>query len=512
MDGPRIDRLARSFATGLPRRGVLRLLVGALAGGVPTMGVEGVTAETLPCGALCTLIDALYPGTKATCTKACKIGDSLVDRYVEVIEALVKKGLLTSGKVVDLLAQLFKRGVLDAKQFAAVVERLVKRGVLTPTFVLNFLVKLFKNEILTLKQFTALLKELVKQGVVKLCGGDVARLCIAGPDQIACCDGPGLCENGKCLCPTGKTPCGGACYGACGANEVRDPAKGCACVCKPGRERCDGVCVGIKTNADHCGGCNKPCKITTCVSSAVCENGFCSKTVLPGCCVDDGDCGPCERCSVDHKCVADAGKDGGACPVDGGTGTCCGGGCVGCDGGSVDLGTCSCVGDDGCVCTLKANDAACAKHDECCSGFCWSEFGGEPVCSDGESGCAGLGAFCSGGTGGGSTCCTGLCENCQCVCRAPRAACASNQECCDNGLCTQTGCCLTAGTPATDPADCCSGAIDADTGQCAQGGADAPCRGDGDCLGICCGDRCCDEHLSGYCDYDTDPAGVCTPW
>ena len=94
--------------------------------------------------------------------------------------------------------------------------------------------------------------------------------------------------------------------GSGGADAGTD-ADPCA-ICKSNEACCDGACVDTTETSAHCGGCNKPCPGTTCISSECtndCKLGSadCDGNLVNGCeaqvATDPKNCGACQaECSA----------------------------------------------------------------------------------------------------------------------------------------------------------------------------------------------------------------------
>src|SRR5262249_139897 len=69
------------------------------------------------------------------------------------------------------------------------------------------------------------------------------------------CDGVKICQNGHCVCPSGRVTCGSTC-------------------CKPDESCCNGVCTNTNTDPKNCGSCGVDC------AGGPCVNGQC--TCPPG--------------------------------------------------------------------------------------------------------------------------------------------------------------------------------------------------------------------------------------
>jgi hypothetical protein len=113
-----------------------------------------------------------------------------------------------------------------------------------------------------------------------------------GTSGIACASG-WACVEGVCLivCPTGQTPCGGACFdlrtdprncGSCGytcGSSSFCQGGGCAASCSGSNSPCSGSCVDLMTDPTHCGACGRECP-----SGATCQSGICACPAGSGFC------------------------------------------------------------------------------------------------------------------------------------------------------------------------------------------------------------------------------------
>ncbi|MGH2533584.1 MAG: hypothetical protein ACRDJW_14895 [Thermomicrobiales bacterium] len=130
-----------------------------------------------------------------------------------------------------------------------------------------------------------------------ICQGDkpLGQGCV-GADQCQ----SGVCVDGVC--------CNTACSGVCQACNVpgnlgfcTEEANGTTC---QGGTCCDGKCVNIQTSLQHCGGCNRACRLSptaeSCEMSPICVAGSCSFTPQPQgtvCRPSAGDCDVAEVCN-----------------------------------------------------------------------------------------------------------------------------------------------------------------------------------------------------------------------
>jgi hypothetical protein len=97
------------------------------------------------------------------------------------------------------------------------------------------------------------------------------------------------CRSGSCVCPTGRTHCGGRCVdlatepvncGACGhVCVVPATCAAGACECPGGATYCEaqGACVDTTSDANNCGGCGQPCGGSVCyMATWACVNSACT--------------------------------------------------------------------------------------------------------------------------------------------------------------------------------------------------------------------------------------------
>lgn len=138
------------------------------------------------------------------------------------------------------------------------------------------------------------------------CAGEICGTqCIDTAADPAHCGGCGRqCDN-SAVCTDGV--CVQACADACDSDELCIAG---TCECRSGTVDCDGDCVDLRTDDDHCGGCERECDdmfcgggecVTSCGALQACESA----------CVDfDTDpmhCGGCEReCHPSQTCTAGA--------------------------------------------------------------------------------------------------------------------------------------------------------------------------------------------------------------
>jgi hypothetical protein len=174
-------------------------------------------------------------------------------------------------------------------------------------------------------------------------------------------------------------------------------------------------------------------------------------------------------------------------------------------------------------CSLAA--AACARGDDCCSGFCIGNVCMAPaVCRPAQAACTVSGSCCSGRCDPGPSALV-----CRVSCSADGLPCASPQDCCSlactNGTCGGTMC-STRRQSCTSPLDCCSLVCDAtnlcqrstdDGGLCRRAGEDCEatevnecCFGCDTTIGRCKSDPTLCHGLGAGCTTDADCCkGVC---
>jgi hypothetical protein len=295
---------------------------------------------------------------------------------------------------------------------------------------------------------------------------------------------------------TADADCSGGC---CAFGQCVAPGENCAntlsLICCPGVG-----CKLLDSDPNNCGACGKVCP-----NGQICQGGQCFCTTDAGCpggCCGNGQCVPA----------------GASC---GGSSTCCPG--AGCTQVSSDPGNCG-------VCGMKCSSGQtcsggvchCSMDSDCSSGRCCA--GGMCVapgasCGNGLTCC---GSACTDTTSNANHCgptCTacsvGLtCVNSKCVCD-PRQ-CTGPQLCCTSDGSTCVGVGQTCGTGMT----CCGGTrgcIDTTSNNAACGPSCLPCSTGQTCVnGVCtgcpsgqtvCGTACCDPAQNQVCR----PAiGVCT--
>jgi hypothetical protein len=294
-----------------------------------------------------------------------------------------------------------------------------------------------------------------------MCGHDCGALPhVAG--AVTCDDG--RCTLSAAACATGWMHCSsdsesgcetdlsqpatcGGCTNACPEDHpICDPMQGCVSGC-PGTAAtmCGKSCVDVKSDAKHCGSCDKDCAVSGPHASPTCSDGSCDFSCVNGytrcgsSCVDltsDSDnCGTCGRtCGDGRSCVS------GNCACHSGThdcsGTCasddspqtCGISCspcrssgphsvAACEAGSCQF-TCQsgyekCT--DGCV-DLDSDGSncgscnnACGAGQSCVQGQCTCASGshlcsGRCVSNTSTSSCGDKCAACPGVEGGSATC------------------------------------------------------------------------------------------------------------
>lgn len=100
--------------------------------------------------------------------------------------------------------------------------------------------------------------------------------CKPKPNGTAC-GNTGVCQSGRCVCPSGTEECRGACVALCPEGQVRNPDT-CGC-CTPR----SGSCAPTGENADCCAGfCGFPGICAglpagrSCSFDAQCQSGVCN--------------------------------------------------------------------------------------------------------------------------------------------------------------------------------------------------------------------------------------------
>jgi len=227
------------------------------------------------------------------------------------------------------------------------------------------------------------------------------------------------CVGGRCrmgACAPGFADCDGDPSNGCEVHTATDPAHcgecsvagaphacaagqvcaGGACVatCPTGTTRCGERCVDTATHAEHCGGCDRPCRLPG-VEVAACTAGTC--TVIR-CATDAGDCNgmASDGCEQDlSSSLEHCGACGRACRFANATARCEGGMCRM---GACDEGWADCDGNPatGCevnlrvdptncgACSMGAMPRGCASGQVCSAGVC------RPACDMGTVACGGL--------------------------------------------------------------------------------------------------------------------------
>src|SRR5579872_4049697 len=226
------------------------------------------------------------------------------------------------------------------------------------------------------------------------------------------CIGGKTCQNGQCVCPAGRDPCGNVC-------------------CGPGETCCPDGCRNLNTDDNNCGTCGYPC-----TGGKTCQNGLCfcparrnpcgsvccgpGETCCPDGCrnlnTDDNNCGTCGYPCTGVKtcqngvCTCPSGRATCGSICCGPSETCCGGTCTNtmtdfsncggcgqpchspeavickngicsCRPGWVDCGDCCCM-PVGATCCDPANGHYCPPGKECCGAGCCPE--GQNCCRSEE--------------------------------------------------------------------------------------------------------------------------------
>ena len=104
----------------------------------------------------------------------------------------------------------------------------------------------------------------------------------AGCTKDTDCTAGRICgDDGRCIAQTGSTSSGGgasasttasgATTTATGAGGGATTSTGTGMMCDPGNTLCGSACIDITNDANHCGGCDKPCG-----QESTCKNGSCA--------------------------------------------------------------------------------------------------------------------------------------------------------------------------------------------------------------------------------------------
>ena len=171
------------------------------------------------------------------------------------------------------------------------------------------------------------------------------------------CPGGMSCENGNCVCPSGKADCNGACVdltsdknncGSCGNNCPSGMScENGNCVCSSGKTDCNGACIDLASDKNNCGSC-----VNNCPSGMSCENGNCvcpsGKADCNGACVDlTSDKNNCGSCG--NNCPSGMSCENGNCVCPSGK-TDCNGACIDLASDENNCGSCGnkCIGNISC--------------------------------------------------------------------------------------------------------------------------------------------------------------------
>ncbi len=166
----------------------------------------------------------------------------------------------------------------------------------------------------------------IHPGAVDVCDGVDADCSGDEPPDSPGCAVNKECSDGRCVCVTGRSDCGGFCYdlssdrthcGRCNNGCIGGQVcRGGSCVCPGPEEFCERACVDTTTSTSHCGGCDISC------NGLMCLDGSCGcGPALSGCprgsvlaCVDlDSDIQHCGACG--NECASGATCLEGVCSI-----------------------------------------------------------------------------------------------------------------------------------------------------------------------------------------------------
>lgn len=294
---------------------------------------------------------------------------------------------------------------------------------------------------------------------------------------------------GALACLIWLAACGGSaatCPSDCGIGRLCVEGR-CVLLCDTPQVQCAGVCADLRSNSDHCGGCNQRCP-----TSQVCVQGVCdvpcpvdASTRCEGACVDTNNdpanCGACRNlCASGQSCVS------GKCL--------CGVGFVLCAQSCVSTTT------DPKHCGRCGN--ACEAGEICVKGLCVLSECPQPTPTLCAGGCTDLQSnrrHC--GSCGKACDLDKLCVNAICVCAPGFETCgtgrcldlkSNNRHCgkcgnqCSEGQLCANGTCI-ADCPAATPATCFGGCADLKSNVLHCGTCGSRCEPGLSCQeGICC--------------------------
>jgi Stigma-specific protein, Stig1 len=239
------------------------------------------------------------------------------------------------------------------------------------------------------------------------------------------CPSGQVCSSGQCICADGQAPCG---------ESKTCCASGYSCVsgmcCPSGQTPCNGACVDMKNDPNHCGSCT-----TVCASGQTCSGGQCI------CADGQAPCGESKTCCASgYSCVS------GMCCLSGQTA--CNGACVDINNDPNHCGSCTTVCPSGQTCsggqcTCADGQAPCGGTTCCPSGYsCVSGM----CCPSGQTACNGACVdinndpnHCGSCT---TVCASGqTCSGGQCICSDGRTPCGGTTCCSSDETCMSGNCC-----------------------------------------------------------------------
>ena len=217
--------------------------------------------------------------------------------------------------------------------------------------------------------------------------GTQSYSCIEGrcalPSPASCqpaCTGGTLCQDTKCVCPSGLTDCNGTCVytpsdtehcGTCGntcaAGQVCKKGS-CACLYN-NHTLCKDLCVDFQTSNQHCGSCGNACSTGQTCRAGKCECILPTQKVCNGACIDiqtsNQHCGSCgNACKTGQWCQT------GKCECIFPNQTLCGDVCVDMQTSNAHCGSCGNACTGGQVCAKGSCVYQCPAGQTECSGSC----------------------------------------------------------------------------------------------------------------------------------------------